>query len=74
MARMSAREIDSAFASDYTEQDAQQEYDLRFEEADEDCFEPVYDEREEDWLFQDDYYPPEDPFFDAYDYDYPEPN
>jgi len=64
MTRMSAREIDSAFASDYTEQDAQQEYELRFEEADEDCFEPVYVQGEDDWIFQDYYYP------DEYDWGY----
>jgi len=68
MAKLTAEEIEQHHKDDWTQQDADHEFDLRFEEAayDEVVEEP-YDPRQDDWLF-DDYDPYE---YDRYDDPYP---
>jgi len=72
MARMTAKEIDQHYKADYTEQDADYDQELRFEEpAHDECIEPEYDPRQDDWLFYD-YYDDNDFSYDPYpnDMDY----
>lgn len=60
MARMSAREIDQAFAEDLTEQQMEMEqetsWDLRFEEPHHDEVIEEHDERSMDWAYEDMHY------------------
>lgn len=67
MARMTAKEIDQHYSDDYSDQEADYDNELRFEEPEHyECIEPEYDPREDDWLF-DDYDPYEYSVFDCDD-------
>lgn len=69
MARMTAKEIDQHYKDDYSEQEADHEQELRFQEPERDeCIEPEYDPRQDDWLF-DDYYDDNDFSYDPYPHD-----
>lgn len=73
MARMTAKEIDQHYKDDYSEEEADHDQELRFQEPEHDeCIEPEYDPRQDDWLF-DDYDPWADSVCDDL-YDEPYPN
>ena len=66
MARMSAREIDQAYAEDITEQQLEMEHemesDLLFIAPDHDEYINEFDEHDMDWAFEDDYDYSYDPY------------